>query len=1754
MSDKKAAADSFGVRVKSYQISQFFTSSRFMRRISLKARPAGLGVVLIALGLSATASVAVVPATSTVFLETQKLIASDAAPSKIFGRSVAVSGDRMIAGSDDDLYGLGTGAAYIHEVQDRAWVEVAKLTAADVVPYAYFGTSVDIDGDYAIVGAPGDDPNSSWTYSGSAYLFERQADGQWLSKAKLYDAAGQPGDNFGFSVSLSGDTAVVGAYGYDDGANYDAGAVYVYERDANGTWGLVHKEVGSGVINFGSTVVAAGDRFAVGSDRSGLMPEPAPVGVYERGTGGAWARVASLLQPVDDDNPLSGFGDTLGFFEDRIIVGTRASRAYIYERQTDGRWPLAARLDPPLGTHYGGAVGVSGARAIVGGYRDSNQIRSVFVFARQSDGAWILDAQLIASDPAPGERFGSNVDISGADVIVGVPEKADLGSGTGAVYAYELPVSARFFALGDLGGAWFKSAAFGVSADGSVVVGDTFETGGTTSQAFRWTEGEGMVSLGVAPGGYYGSTAIAVSDDNRAIIGSTTGPREYGNQLFRWTEQTGMVVLGSLPGYREAFPSTMSADGSVVVGWSEEAFTGRQVFRWTESGGMVGLGFLTGGDSSVGGDVSADGSVIVGGSRSAAASGYEAFRWTQAGGMVGLGLLPGGISSRAWHVSADGSIVAGNGTDAPTVYSGQAFRWTQAGGMVGLGYLPGADQSYLIDMSADGRVLVGHSGSQAFRWTETEGMVGLGILPGHEGSQANLVSADGSVIAGYSYSSASGRRYFIWTARDGMRALKDLLLQDHGIDVNDWGALESRALSYDGDTLVGFGTNPQGSQEAWVVRLNIGPVVVDADNDGMSDAWEILYGLDPNDPLDAALDLDGDGLMNLQEYQAGADPTDFDTDDDSLSDYEEVTLGLDPANPDSDGDGMPDNFEYWNNLDALDPADAALDPDVDGLTNLEEFQAGTSVAISDTDRDGLTDGDEVKLYKTKPGHADTDSDELSDGDEVLSHGTDPLVADTDTDVMPDGWEVLYGLNPLDATDAALDRDNDGFSNLQEYEAGADPADPEHYPGSPGTLKWSFTAVGAVASVAIAGDGTIYAGSTDGNVYAFNPDGSLKLSLASGTSAAPVIAADGTVYVMSYSTLRVFSPEGLLKWSYQVEGYDSVRYTPAIASDGTVYIGAGGRVIALDAQGTVTWTATIGGFEVSSPAIAADGTVYARTWENELYALAPDGTVKWVYPLGSRSSRAEAAPAIGADGTIYIATNDTSDYRFLAINPDGTLKWSAPRYWWTSSATIATDGTIYLNGGSLVALNPDGSQKWSYVTNGPTYATPVIGKDGTIYAGGSESKYTSNGWVRVPHVYAFNSDGSVKWIYKAASDNGETSKYAAIGTDGTVYFGSMSIYDNSFGKLYAVHSGSGGLADAPWPMYGHDARRTGNVQTVINHVPGITLLSPSQGAQFNLGDAVVLEATASDAEDGDLSAGIQWSSDVDGVLGTGSQLTVSLPAGNHVITAEVTDSHGKVASDSVTVSVNAPPTVTLASPADGAIVTEGDSILLQASASDAEEGELSPSILWYSDVSGLLGAGSQLTVTLSLGSHVITARVTDSGGLTGSASAGVLINRPPQLSVLSPAAGSHYMADETVTLQASATDLEDGDIGPSIQWTSNVDGALGSGTRLSKTLSAGAQVLTVTVTDSAAAAATVSVAFEVEPLPVITLSADTSAPGKNKATLNWAGARTTVDIYQNGVVIATAPGSGTQTFKYKGQTTFKVCETNAHYCSPEVTIY
>jgi hypothetical protein len=203
----------------------------------------------------------------------------------------------------------------------------------------------------------------------------------------------------------------------------------------------------------------------------------------------------------------------------------------------------------------------------------------------------------------------------------------------------------------------------------------------------------------------------------------------------------------------------------------------------------------------------------------------------------------------------------------------------------------------------------------------------------------------------------------------------------------------------------------------------------------------------------------------------------------------------------------------------------------------------------------------------------------------------------------------------------------------------------------------------------------------------------------------------------------------------------------------------------------------------------------------------------------------------------------------------------------------------------------------------------------------------------------------------------------------------------------------------------------------NTAPLVTITGPAAGSTFNQGDPINFSGRTSEAEDSNLTASLAWQSDLDGALGSGGSFTAGLmTVGIHTITAMVTDSGGLTGTDQITITVegNSPPTVTISAPADGLTFSEGDDIAFSGSASDAEDGDLTASLAWVSNLDGAVGVGDSFTATLLAGSHTITAMATDSEGLSGSDEITITITTPTPLPTDTPTATNTPTPTDTPT--------------------------------------------------------------------------------------------------------------------------------------------
>ena len=379
-----------------------------------------------------------------------KLTASDAARRDFFGKSVAVDGDTAVIGAvGDDDAGSSSGSAYVFVRSSDGWVEQAKLTASDAAHHDLFGNSVAVDGDTAVISAHSKDGVGS--RSGAVYVFVRSGD-EWVEQAKLTASDADESDLFGVSVAVTGDTILIGANG-DDDAGEHAGAVYVFVR-TDDRWVEQAKLTASDAADhdlFGAPAAVDGDTAVFGAhyDDDGGYRSGA-VYVFVRSDGG-WVEQAKLT--ASDAASHDYFGSSVAVTGDTILVGADgdddagedSGSMYVFVRTGDG-WVEQAKLtasDAAQSDRFGTSVAVDGDNALIGalGYDSTgNASTSVYVFVRSDDG-WVEQANLTASDNAPNDLFGTSVALHGGTAVIGAWGDDDAGDGSGSAYVFSLVVN-----------------------------------------------------------------------------------------------------------------------------------------------------------------------------------------------------------------------------------------------------------------------------------------------------------------------------------------------------------------------------------------------------------------------------------------------------------------------------------------------------------------------------------------------------------------------------------------------------------------------------------------------------------------------------------------------------------------------------------------------------------------------------------------------------------------------------------------------------------------------------------------------------------------------------------------------------------------------------------------------------------------------------------------------------------------------------------------------------------------------------------------------------------------------------------------------------------------------------------------------------------------------------------------------------------------------------------------------------------------
>jgi outer membrane protein assembly factor BamB len=306
-----------------------------------------------------------------------------------------------------------------------------------------------------------------------------------------------------------------------------------------------------------------------------------------------------------------------------------------------------------------------------------------------------------------------------------------------------------------------------------------------------------------------------------------------------------------------------------------------------------------------------------------------------------------------------------------------------------------------------------------------------------------------------------------------------------------------------------------------------------------------------------------------------------------------------------------------------------------------------------------------------------------------------------------------------------------------------------------------------SSPAIADDGTLVFGSHDKSIYAADGNGQIAWRRPTGDLvwSAPALGPGGVVYVGSDDD-HVYAldlKDGSVRWSFQTgpcrvatgvgpEGARCDVDGVTVAPDGTIYASADG-LYALAPDGKLKWKFSPGNTHCASiPAVGGDGTVYLGCQDDAVYAVGPDGQKRWDFRTGDD---VDSSPAIAPDGTVYVGSDDHKLYALQA----GSLRWAvttggAVR----SSPALAGDGTVYVGSfdGALYAVRPGGVVAWTFRTADRVWSSPLVDAAGNVLIGSEDDR-----------LYALAADGKLLWSVLL---DGDVDATPALGADGTIYVG------------------------------------------------------------------------------------------------------------------------------------------------------------------------------------------------------------------------------------------------------------------------------------------------------------------------------------------------------------------------------------------------
>lgn len=349
------------------------------------------------------------------FAETDKLVPPGRSPNEVFGESIYTYENTAMIGAPQRNVVNNTGSlevhgglVYITNKNSTGWGFIQNIQASDVEAFSYFGASIAIDEDVAIIGAPGcstdENGNNSLNKAGAVYIFKKDGNGSWNEVQKIVGSSRSVNDGFGSSVAIYNDCIIIGAPQKDKFGMDRRGAVYVFEKDGNNQW----------------------------SETTIIEPNDLPVGAQ--------------------------FGYSIDMVDDQIIIGApymemidsantiTCGSAFIYNYNND-IWSLHQQITPPTNAEnqeFGYVVKLLERRALIGSPGYNQKEGQVVLVLEDLVGSWTSSHVFHANNISNASYFGAALDFTDNHILIGSPLDNVIGSTSsevGSVILFEKSAS-----------------------------------------------------------------------------------------------------------------------------------------------------------------------------------------------------------------------------------------------------------------------------------------------------------------------------------------------------------------------------------------------------------------------------------------------------------------------------------------------------------------------------------------------------------------------------------------------------------------------------------------------------------------------------------------------------------------------------------------------------------------------------------------------------------------------------------------------------------------------------------------------------------------------------------------------------------------------------------------------------------------------------------------------------------------------------------------------------------------------------------------------------------------------------------------------------------------------------------------------------------------------------------------------------------------------------------------------------------------